>query len=168
MINLIKLFESYSIILPFVIRLFDVVKHRQTYSCAQALRSTDCTTSLLSAPTCFPSTCAAGLLCSTKHNFAFGNHPTTLLQSHAVRLLTSDSCTAPGVSRHAECNGVTVDQRYITALLLSNRLYSTYRWRRIRAQEVVLHTYKLHILPQYLVHSMCSVSVQCQYMPVCL
>ncbi len=61
-----------------------------------------------------------------KHNFAFGRDLTPNLQSHAVRLLIGDNCTAPGEARHAKYNGVTVDQQYITALFLSNRLRGPY------------------------------------------
>ncbi len=98
----------------------NILMRQQPQKSINCLKSATCTNLFFQAPlllVCIP---------PQRHNFAFGRHPTTLLQSHAVQLLTGDNCTALGVSRHVKCNGVTVDQQYSTALLLSNRSYATY------------------------------------------
>jgi hypothetical protein len=133
--------------------LFDMVNQRETDSCATSHQSQNIVISCLpSALTCFPSTCATGLPSSTDNTpsrWPPSKNPLSITCS-----ATLDWRQLP-LSRHAEYNGAIVDQQYCTDLMLWNRLHATICWRRICAHEVVLHTYKLRILPQYLLHGMC-------------
>jgi hypothetical protein len=93
-INSINLLESYSRILPFSIRLFDVVNQKETYSCATSHTSQTIIVSICHLhQLVFQAHVLLVCFLPQKHIFPFGRHPTTLLQSYALRLLTGDNCT---------------------------------------------------------------------------